>query len=114
MTPGNKSSEARPVFRYLAGATCPVFVLMAVITAFPQLVGMDTRPEWMGAVLFAWGALFFGTIALKGKIEPIARQRLLVFAAARKFVAGTITLEEFGSQTSAILGHVNDEPAVSE
>lgn len=110
----NKQRSARPVFRYLAGAVCPVFVLLAALTAFPQLFGWDAESDWLGTTLLIWGGLFFGTILIKGKIEPIARQRLLVFVAARKYVAGTITIEEFGSRTRAILGDANREPAASD
>ena len=102
MTPKEKQPDARPVFRWLAGLTCPVFLLMAIVTAFPQLVGWDNESSIWGAVLSFWGAIFFGSIAATGKFETGAKQRLQLLLAAKKYVDGQITLEEYGSRTKEI------------
>lgn len=104
MTNSNKQLDVRPIFRYLAGISCPAFVVVPVFAAFPQLFGRDNDPDWFGALLYVWGALFFATIALKRRNEPITKQRQLLLVAARKFVAGTIMLEKFGARTKGILG----------
>ena len=100
--PNEKQPDARPVFRWLAGLTCPVFLLMAVITAYPPLVGWDDESNLFIAVVFFWGAIFFGSIAATGKFETGGKQRLQLFLAAKKYVDGQITLEEYGSRTKEI------------
>ena len=91
------------MFRWLAGLTCSVFVLMAIMTAFPQFVGWEGKSSFLLAALFAWGAVVFGSIAATGRFEAGGKQRLQLLLAARKYVDGQMTLEEYGSRTKEIL-----------
>jgi hypothetical protein len=105
MSSKERQPDARPVFRWLAALTCPVFVLMAIITAFPQLVG-EGKSSFLLAALFAWGAVFFGSIAATGKYETDGKQRHQLLLAAKKHVDGQTTLEEYSARTKEILdGH---------
>lgn len=98
-----KRTDARPVFRLLAGITCPVFVFMGVISAFPGIVGFGDEPSYFIATMFLWGGIFFGVIAATGRFEMGLGNRIQIFQCAGKYVSGEITLEEFGSQTKKIL-----------
>jgi hypothetical protein len=95
--------DARPVFRWLAGLTCPVFLVMAVLIAFPQLIGWGDKPNYLFAALFIWGAYFFGTVAATGRWDDSGRKRAALEIAAKKYLAREITLDEYGSQTKQIL-----------
>ena len=99
MSSKEEQPDARPVFRWLAGFTCPVFVLMTIM----QLVGWEGKSSFLLAALFAWGAVFFGSIAATGKSGTGGKQRLQLLSAARKYVDGQMTLEEYGSRTKEIL-----------
>ena len=98
-----KKRDARPVFRWLAGFTCPVFLVMFVACAFPT-VGFADKPEYFSAVLFFWGALFFGTVAATGRFDTGWNKQFQLAIAAKKYAEGEITLDEYGSQTKQILG----------
>jgi hypothetical protein len=98
-----KKLDARPVFRWLAGLTCPVFLAMAVLSAFPGVGGLGDKPQYSIAALFLWGAFFFGTIAARGRVYNPGSERAELAIAAKKYVAGEISLDEYGSQTKQIL-----------
>ena len=98
-----KKLDTRPVFRWLAGLTCPVFVALAVLLAFPGVVGWGNKPEYVLAAFYLWGAIFFGTIAATGRWDTTGRKRAELAIAAKKYVAGEISLDEYGSQTKQIL-----------
>lgn len=99
-----KKLHARPIFRWLAGLTCPVFLALAVSLAFPEVVGGGDKPQFLLAALMLWGAFFFGTIAATGRWDTPGRKRLELEIAAKKYLAGEITLDEYGSQTKRITG----------
>ena len=61
------------------------------------------KPDVFMTILFAWGAVVFGSIAATGKFETSAIKPLQLFAAAKKFTADEITLEEYGSRTKDIM-----------
>ena len=87
-----KQPPARPIFRWLAAITSPVFVVMAVVSA-----------DLWSTLLFTWGAIFFGSIAATGKFETGSKQRLQLFIAAKKYADDEITLEEYGSRTKELM-----------
>jgi hypothetical protein len=99
-----KNLDARPVFRWLAGITCPVFLVMAVFLVFPSL-GFTEKPELLLAGLFLWSAFFFGSVATKGRFDYLSRQSIQsqLAIAAKKYAAGEITLDEYGSQSKLIM-----------
>ena len=103
MNEAPKQPAARPVFRWLAALTCPVFVVMAIVSAFGVL-DENKKPDFWHATLFAWGAIFFGSVAATGKFETGVRQRLQLLVAAKKYADGEMSLEEYGSRTREILG----------
>jgi hypothetical protein len=98
-----KKLDARPVFRWLAGLTCPVFLASAVVAAFPAVVGSADKPDYLLAGFFLWGTILFGTIAATGRVDTAGSKRAKVMIAATKYVAGEITLDEYGSHTKQIL-----------
>ncbi len=96
--------DARPIFRWLAGLTCPVFLVLAVLLAFPTVVGWGDKPAYLSAALFLWGAFFFGTIAATGRWDTTGRKRVELAIAAKQYLAGEITLDEYGLLTKQIMG----------
>jgi hypothetical protein len=60
-------SNARSVFRWLAGISCPFFLVAAVLTAFPNMMGGNNKPSFGLAALLLWGSALFGSIATRGK-----------------------------------------------
>ncbi len=52
--------NSRPVFRWLSHLTCPVMVLVAIVVAFPGLIGSDDDPAYALMVAFLSMAVFFG------------------------------------------------------
>jgi hypothetical protein len=86
-----------------------VFVALAVLLAFPGVVGWGNKPEYVLAAFYLWGAIFFGTIAATGRWDTTGRKRAewkrmtMLAIAAKKYVAGEISLDEYGSQTKQIL-----------
>ena len=99
-----KQPKARPVFRWLAGLTCPVFAIMAVVIAFPGVVGFAEKPSYFFAMIMLWGALVFGPIAATGRVDGIHNDQMRLLLAAKKYVSGKITLEEYGAETKRLLG----------
>jgi hypothetical protein len=63
--------EARPIIRWLAGFSAPIFVITALITAFPRLVGNHAQPSYPLAALLLWGGALFVTIAATGKLKRL-------------------------------------------
>jgi len=59
----------RLVFRWLAGLSCPFFVLAAIATAFPQVFGGNGQPSILLAALLFWGGVLFASIAATGKLR---------------------------------------------
>jgi len=53
-----------------------VFLVMVVACVFPAL-GVVDKPEYFGAALFLWGAVFFGAIAATGRFDSIKKSGLL-------------------------------------
>jgi len=86
----------------LAAITVPVFVVMAVVCLFGFL-DENGKPDVLATALFAWGAIMFGSIAATGKFETSATRPRQLFAAAKKYTDGEITLEEYGSRTRGIM-----------
>ena len=76
---------------------------MALMHSFRQLVGGNEEPSFLFAFLFAWNAFFFGTIAATGRFETSGTQRQQLFMAAKEFVDGEMTLDEYGSRTKDIM-----------
>ena len=97
-----KQPPARPIFRWLAAITIPVFVVMAVVSAF-GILDANGKPDLWSTLLFTWGAIFFGSIAATGKFETGRKQRLQLFIAAKKYADDEITLEEYGSRTKELM-----------
>ncbi len=97
-----KQAAARPIFRWLAAITIPVFVVMAVVSVF-GILDANGKPDVFSTVLFAWGAVMFGSIAATGKFETSATKPLQLFVAAKKYADDEITLEEYGSRTKDIM-----------
>jgi len=93
---------ARPIFRWLAAITTPVFVVMAVVSLF-GILDANGKPDVFATALFAWGAVMFGSIAATGRFETSATRPLQLFAAAKKYADDEITLEEYGSRTKDIM-----------
>jgi hypothetical protein len=50
-----------------------------------------------------WGAVLFGSIAAAGRMETSGKQRLQLLIAAKKYVDGEMTLDEYGSRSKEIL-----------
>ena len=99
-----KQPDARPMYRWLAGISVPVFVLLAVFAAFPQIIGDDEGGSVAFAVLFIWGAICFAVVAITGRFPSSGKERLQLFIAAKKYVDGEMTLDEYGTRTKEILG----------
>lgn len=99
--------QARPVFRWLAALTCPVFFIMAVWSVFPGLLHLKDPPSVWLMCLFLWGGFYFAMIAATGRGTGLKRKHLSqvieLHAAARKYAAGQISLEEYGSRTKELL-----------
>jgi hypothetical protein len=102
-----QQKDARPLFRWLAGLTAPVFLITAFIAWFPGLVNLEEEPSFFMGAIMAWGAVVFTSIAATGKLKRIdaeqrGRQHKL-FAAASRYAAGEMTLEEYGTITQRLL-----------
>ena len=112
MAPKEKQPDIGPVVRWLAGLICLVFVPMAVIAAFPRLVGVDEESSILGVFVFAWAAFVFGSIAATGNVGNGGKRRRELLVAAKKYADGQLTLEEYGSRTKEILGdHSGTSPS---
>ena len=97
-----KQPAARPVFRWLAAVSVPVFVVMAVVCLF-GILDPNGKPDALMTGLFSWGAVVFGSIAATGRYESAATKPFQLFAAAKKYAEDEITLEEYGSRTREIM-----------
>ena len=97
-----KQAAARPIFRWLAAITIPVFVVMAVVSML-GILDANGKPDVFSTVLFAWGAVMFSSIAATGKCETFATKPFQLFVAAKKYADDEITLEEYGSRTKDIM-----------
>ena len=97
-----KQAAARPIFRWLAAITVPVFVVMAVVSMF-GILDANGKPDVVSTFLFTWGAGMFVSIAATGRFETSVTKPLKLFAAAKKYADDEITLEEFGSRTKVIM-----------
>jgi hypothetical protein len=108
MNEGAKQSEARPIFRWLAGLTCPFFLGAAIFAGYYGIRDAIDKPqETLGLLvlplLLLWGAVFFGVIAATGKFTSGRGTQVTLIAAAKKYAAGQMTLEEYGSLTKDII-----------
>ena len=91
-----KRSKARPIFRWLAGLTCLVYLL-------PMIFG-ETMSIFDS--LFVWVPfIIFGAIAVTGYLPGgrDAQDKVQLTAAAQEYAAGQMTLEEYGSVTKDII-----------
>ena len=98
----NKKPAVRPIFRWVAALTIPVFVVMAVVSAF-GIQDANGKPDIFSTALFAWGAVFFGSIAATGKFDTAGKKQLQLFVAAKKYTADEISLDDYGSRTKEIM-----------
>ena len=98
-----KKANSRPVFRWLSHLTCPVLVIIAIVMAFPGLIGSDDDPTYALTVAFLGLAVVFGTLHYGDRLERARGKQFQIFLAANEYAAGNITLEEYGSQTKEIL-----------
>ena len=88
--------------RWAAGLTVPVLISVAVVTAFPELIGSKEPRSLFVALLMAWAAFFFFNFSAGTfRRERVTQKRLL--AAAQGYLAGEMTLEEFGTRVKSIL-----------
>ena len=101
--PSNQKLTARPIFRWLAGFSCLVFVLAAVTSAFPGLLGFNDEPSFAMALSLLSGAVCFASIAASGRLPNGAKQRLQLHLCATKYSNGNMTLDEYGATTKEIL-----------
>jgi hypothetical protein len=63
-----KTLFARPVFRWLAGFSCLVCLVIGVTWLFPG-IGLTDEPGYFLAAVFLFGAFVFGRIAATGRLE---------------------------------------------
>ncbi len=99
----DRKQPARPIFRWLAGFSCAVFVLAAITTAFPGLFGFNDEPSFALALFIVSGATCLASIAASGRLPSGGKQRLQLHICATKFVNGKMTLDEYGASTKEIL-----------
>ncbi len=99
----NRKLAARPIFRWLAGFSCLVFVLAAVTSAFPGLFRFNNEPSSAMALFLLSGATCFASIAASGRLPSSGKQRLQLHICATKYVLGKISLEDYGASTKEIL-----------
>jgi hypothetical protein len=59
--------KARTIFRWLAGLACPFFLGLALVTAFPNVVGSNEAPSLSFAVMLLSAGGIFGMIAATGR-----------------------------------------------
>lgn len=97
-----KQAAARPVFRWFAAITVPVFAVMAVV-AIAGIMDANGKPDVFMATLFTWIAVMFGSIAATGNFKTSAAKPFQLFTAAKKFADDEITLEEYGLRTREIM-----------
>jgi hypothetical protein len=99
-----KQAAARPIFRWLAAITAPVFVVMAIVCLL-GILDANGKPDALMTGLFAWGAVMFASIAATGRFEfdSSATKPFQLFAVAKKYANAEITLEEYGSRTKDIM-----------
>ena len=64
-----QKKETRSFIRLLAAISCPFFFFAAIITAFPQVIGGDSKPSIVLALLLAGGGILFASIAATGKLN---------------------------------------------
>ena len=103
MPTSTKRTNSHPVFRWLSHLACPVMVIIAVVMAFPGVIGSNDDPSYTEAVVFLALAVVIGTARYGDRLERARSKRVQVFIAANEYAAGNITLEEYGSQTKEIL-----------
>ena len=103
MSNDEKKSDARPVFRWLAGLSALAFLLTAAVAAFPGLFALDEEPNIWLAVFILWGAIMFGTVARTGSMPKGRKVQMKLYLAARKYASGQMSLEEYGSFTKKLL-----------
>jgi hypothetical protein len=91
------------MFRWLAGFSCLFFVLVAITSAFPGLLGFNDEPSFAMALSLLSGAVCFASIAASGRLPSGAKQRLQLHLCATKYSNGNMTLDEYGATTKEIL-----------
>jgi hypothetical protein len=101
-TSANKPNSRR-VIRWLNHLTCPFFVIIAAVMAFPQLIGSNDEPTYSLAITFLSLAVVFGIADYARGSETRRSKEEEIIHAATEFATGNITLEEYGSQTKKIL-----------
>jgi len=82
------------MFRWLAGFSCLFFVLVAITSAFPGLLGFNDEPSFVMALSLLSGAVCFASIAASGRLPSGAKQRLQLHLCATKYSNGNMTLDE--------------------
>ena len=101
--PSNRKQPARAIFRWLAGFSCLVFVLVAITSAFPGLLGFNDEPSFAMALSLLSGAVCLASIAASGRLPSGAKQRFQLHLLATRYASGNMTLDEYGATTKEIL-----------
>jgi hypothetical protein len=78
-----KQSEARPLFRWLAGLASLVMAMIAVPLAFPGVVGSDGKPNYPLAWIMLLGVLG-GAITATGRWKSSRSKQMGSLLAAKK------------------------------
>lgn len=81
----------------------PVFAMLTIVTAFPRTIGNESESSFALALLFCWITICFGFIAFVGRLPSGGRQRVELYLIAKKYVAGELTLEEYGEKTRELV-----------
>lgn len=102
MPTSTKKPNSRLVFRWLSHLTCPVMVIIAVVMAFPRVIGSNVDPDYALAVAFLAFAVMFGAQQYGDRLDRARSKEVQIFLDANEYAAGNITLEEYGSQTKDI------------
>jgi hypothetical protein len=63
---GQSNSQAKPVFRVLAGIMAMVCLVAAICSAFATFSGSE-KHSWFSVIEMLGGAAVFGAIAIRGR-----------------------------------------------
>ena len=103
MSNDEKKSDARPVFRWLAGLSGLACLLMVPVVAFPGAFSMDDEPSFLMALFFLWVAMMFGTVTFTGSLPKGRKAQMKLYLAAKRYASEQMSLEEYGSFTKKLL-----------
>ena len=95
--------NSHPAIQWLSQFTCPALVIVAAVMAFPWLIGSKDDPAYPLAAAILFSAVVVGIRDYAGGFGRHTSERRRIVLAANEYAAGTITLEEYGSQTKEIL-----------